>query len=128
MISDRLSRLRVGVICDFYDWSSHITNYLRCNGIGIVEAVSIDSIENQIFNFDIFLIDIWTSNGYVHVRRLREKSSKVGIVIIISKDDENSGTMAFELGADNYLFRPYRKDELLAIIGSLSRWVNWGLR
>lgn len=123
MIAERLSRLRIGMVCDFYDWSNYIANYLRRNGVGIVETISISDIDNQISRFDIFFIDIWNGNGCMYVKNIREKSSKVGILVILSEVDEKSGTIAFDVGADNYLFRPYSKDELLAIIGSLSRWV-----
>jgi DNA-binding response OmpR family regulator len=123
MISERLNRLRIGVVCDFYDDINHLANYLRRNGVGIVEIVSIADIDNQISNYDILFVDLWGGDGCMLASRIREASSKIGILVIISEVDEMSGTIAFKSGADNYLFRPYRKEELLAIIGSLSRWV-----
>lgn len=58
---------------------------------------------------DVMLPDI---SGYVVARRIREQSD-VPILFLTARDSESSRVMGFELGADDYIVKPFSTKELL---------------
>ncbi len=55
------------------------------------------------------------------MRRLREKSDSVPIVVLSSRDAEAAKVQALDLGADDYVTKPFGMDELLARIRTALR-------
>src|SRR4029453_5143638 len=62
-------------------------------------------------------------NGFEILERLRRdpKYSHVPVIVITSKDELSEKLKAFELGADDYLVKPFQPEELVARIGILPR-------
>ncbi len=58
---------------------------------------------------DVMLPDI---SGFVVARRIREQSD-VPILFLTARDSESSRVMGFELGADDYIVKPFSTKELL---------------
>lgn len=52
--------------------------------------------------------------GHDLLRRIRSRDEQVPIVVLSSRDDEASKVQALDLGADDYLTKPFGMDELLA--------------
>jgi DNA-binding response OmpR family regulator len=78
-----------------------------CNGL---EAV-------QIFwqgKFDLIILDIMMPemDGFEVCRRIKEKSN-VAIIMLSAKDGETDKIRCLELGADDYLTKPFSLNELL---------------
>jgi two-component system KDP operon response regulator KdpE len=48
------------------------------------------------------------------LRRIRERDERVPIVVLSSRDDEAGKVAALDLGADDYVTKPFGMDELLA--------------
>ncbi len=61
-------------------------------------------------------------DGFELTRQLREKYS-VGIIILTSKDDSVDRVVGLEIGADDYVTKPWDERELLARIRSVMRRV-----
>jgi chemosensory pili system protein ChpA (sensor histidine kinase/response regulator) len=72
---------------------------------------------------DLMLVDIEMPrmDGYDLVRALRsgEATRAVPIIMITSRTAEKHRRLAFELGVDEYLGKPYREDELMELIRRL---------
>lgn len=64
---------------------------------------------------DVFVIDLVMPgmDGLELIRRVREQSA-VPIIVLSGIDDEQSKVQALELGADDYMTKPFGVDELLA--------------
>jgi two-component system, OmpR family, KDP operon response regulator KdpE len=64
---------------------------------------------------DLMVLDLSLPDmdGRDVIRRVRD-GSKIPIVILSSRGDERSKVEAFELGADDYVTKPFGTDELLA--------------
>src|SRR5437588_5360770 len=60
---------------------------------------------------DLGLPDI---QGHELLRIIRERNESVPIVVLSSRDDEAGKVQALDLGADDYLTKPFGMDELLA--------------
>ncbi|HEY3908648.1 MAG TPA: response regulator transcription factor [Stellaceae bacterium] len=60
---------------------------------------------------DLGLPDI---DGIEVIRRLRDRGSTVPIIVLSSRTDEGGKVQALDLGADDYVTKPFGMDELLA--------------
>jgi DNA-binding response OmpR family regulator len=60
-------------------------------------------------------------DGFALVRRLREKSSRIGIIMVTSAGDTVDRVVGLETGADDYITKPFEPRELLARVRSVLR-------
>jgi two-component system, OmpR family, KDP operon response regulator KdpE len=67
---------------------------------------------------DLGLPDI---DGREVIRRLRDEGSSIPIIVLSSRDDEGSKVAALDLGADDYVTKPFGIDELFARIRAAQR-------
>lgn len=65
---------------------------------------------------DIILLDVMLPglDGYEVLKKLREKSQKVPVIMLTARDDEVDTVLGLELGADDYITKPYSNRELTA--------------
>jgi two-component system KDP operon response regulator KdpE len=80
-----------------------------------------DSEQLDLIVLDLGLPDI---DGFDVLRRIRE-CSVVPIVILTARDDEKDKVRGLELGADDYLTKPFGSRELEARIAAVLRRVEW---
>jgi DNA-binding response OmpR family regulator len=75
--------------------------------------------------FDVVLLDVMMPyvDGFEACQRIREQSD-VPIVILTSRDGTDDIVHGFELGADDYITKPFKTAELLARIESILRRVE----
>ena len=73
-------------------------------------------------NPDLVLLDLNLPNGdgFELCRQLRERSG-VGIIVVSARRGEHDKVRALNLGADDYLTKPFGVEELLARIGATLR-------
>jgi two-component system OmpR family response regulator len=76
---------------------------------------------------DLLLLDIMLPelDGFEVCRTIRASSS-VPIIILTARDDEMDRVLGLELGADDYIIKPFSLRELLARIRALLRRVELG--
>lgn len=82
-----------------------------------------NSIEtNQI---DLFIIDLMLpgDNGLTIVQKLRNMT-QAGIIIVTGKAEETDRVVGLEIGADDYVIKPFSARELLARVRSVLRRIN----
>ena len=67
-------------------------------------------------NPDLVLLDLMLPkmNGFDVCRRLREKGSNVPIIILTAREEEGDKVQGPELGADDYITKPFSMRELMA--------------
>jgi two-component system, OmpR family, KDP operon response regulator KdpE len=72
---------------------------------------------------DMLVLDLGLPDldGLELIRELRAASSDVPIVVLSSRDDESGKVEALDLGADDYVTKPFGVDELLARIRAALR-------
>ena len=68
--------------------------------------------------FDLLLLDIGLPvlDGFTVLRRLREARSTIPIIVLTARDAIGDTVAGLEGGADDYVAKPFRFDELLARI------------
>lgn len=74
---------------------------------------------------DLILLDIMmpTMDGYQFISRVR-KTSRVPIIMVTAKRQEHDLVRGFELGADDYVTKPFRMRELLMRVRAVLRRSN----
>jgi len=60
-------------------------------------------------------------NGFVLARWLREKSGRIGIIMVTASSDTVDRVVGLETGADDYIGKPFSRPELLARVESVLR-------
>lgn len=60
-------------------------------------------------------------DGFTLIEKLRQKENIVPVLILTAKDSLANRVKGLDIGADNYLVRPFEFEELLARIRALLR-------
>lgn len=105
--------------------SKEIKNYLVSKGIECEVAFDGELFLRHLKNlvFDIFLLDINVPklNGLDVCKKIRETDKTTPIIMLTAYSDIQDKTDAFNIGADDYLVKPFHFEELLLRISSLMR-------
>lgn len=77
----------------------------------------------ELYEYDCILLDIMLpdGNGLSLLKRLKEIHKTEGVIIISAKDSLDDKIEGLELGADDYLAKPFHFAELIARIKSVIR-------
>ena len=72
---------------------------------------------------DVLVLDLGLPglSGFDVIRELREDGSTIPIIVLSSRTDEGGKVRALDLGADDYVTKPFGMDELLARIRAALR-------
>jgi DNA-binding response OmpR family regulator len=75
------------------------------------------------YEFDIIILDIMMPrlNGYEMAKRLRAEKVRTPILMLTAKDSVPDIVKGLDLGADDYLTKPFSFDELLARLRAVKR-------
>jgi DNA-binding response OmpR family regulator len=105
-----------------------LSDYLRQNGYGVVHAADAEHglAALQAHSFDLLLLDLMLpdADGLELCRRFRvesSSSSQVPIIMVTAKGDPTDRVVGLELGADDYVAKPFEPRELLARIRAVLR-------
>ena len=118
---------RILVVDDEINIADAIAYALRREGHNVEVAYdgkSALSVLNK-FNPDLMLLDVMMPelNGFDLMRNISGKN-KVGIILLTAKNDIVDKVLGLELGADDYVTKPFDMRELMARVNSLLRRIN----
>jgi two-component system KDP operon response regulator KdpE len=105
-----------------------ISRNLRARGFEVIEAANgmealslWDAEQPQLLILDVMMPRM---DGLEVCRRVRERSI-VPIIVLTAMDAESDKVAAFDLGADDYLCKPFSVEELLARVRAVLRRADW---
>jgi len=91
----------------------------------------VDSAENgeqalaflRAYEYDVVLLDIMLPklSGLEVLKRLRDDRNKTGVIMLTARDDISDRVKGLEMGADDYLCKPFAFQELVARINTIAR-------
>jgi len=117
--------MRVLLIEDEPVLARGISDLLRTNGFTVtvvtdgqsgLDAASANAA--QIVLLDVMLPNV---NGYEICRSIREQGLDVPVLMLTAKSQEEDVVTGLNLGADDYLIKPFRASELVARVRALLR-------
>jgi two-component system KDP operon response regulator KdpE len=117
--------LRVLVVDD----EPAILRFLRA-GLGsqgylLIEAetgqAALDAVRQNRSDLVVLDLGLPDIDGLEVIRRIRDGGSMLPIIVLSSRDDEAAKVQALDLGADDYVTKPFGIDELLARIRAAQR-------
>lgn len=121
--------MKILIIEDEHDLSESITDFLISEG-HICESASsfneaIDKLSVHDYNCLIVDITLPDGNGLDIIRKVKQQNISCGIIIISAKDSVENKIEGLEIGADDYLAKPFHLSELNARIKSINRRLNF---
>lgn len=106
---------------------SFILVNLKRNNFEVVETSSgEEALEKLDASIDVALLDVMLPgiSGFEVCKRAREQYPSMGIIMLTAKGQEENKIEGLELGADDYIVKPFSPKELLARINALVRRLN----
>ena len=78
------------------------------------------SVEN---NYDLIVLDIMLPelDGFEVLKELRKNQNDIPVILLTAKDEELDKVLGLELGADDYLTKPFSPRELIARVKAILR-------
>ncbi|MEO8732763.1 MAG: response regulator transcription factor, partial [Flavobacteriales bacterium] len=117
--------MKVLLIEDETELRRSIRQYLQDEGHLVESAKDYPSATEkaQLHSYDAVLVDITLpqGNGLDIVRALRKADNACGIIIISAKGSLDDKVLGLDLGADDYLPKPFHLPELVARLRALVR-------
>ena len=117
--------MRVLVVEDEKDLNRVITRKLKAEGYsvesGFVGAEALDYMEMT--PYDVIVMDIMMpeKNGYQVLKEMREKGNRSPVLFLTARDALEDRVKGLDLGADDYLVKPFHFEELMARIRVMLR-------
>src|SRR6185369_11788637 len=94
-------------------------NEVRVTAVGDGRALQ-QSLEDEVVDLIVLDLKLRSEDGMQIARRLREDSA-IPIIMLTGRSDEADRVMGLELGADDYITKPFSPRELLARIRTVLR-------
>ncbi len=97
--------------------------YLRREGHRVLEAATGAEALEKAGEADLVVLDLMLPelDGWQVARRLREAGSEVPILMLTARGEEEERVKGFELGADDYVTKPFSPREVVARVRALLR-------
>ena len=108
------------------DWKEEVDSILEIEGYEVDTAYSAEeALKKDLTVYNLLLLDVMMGeiSGFKMARILRqdEKTANTPIIFLTAKDTENDMLTGFNLGADDYISKPFRPRELVSRIRSVLR-------
>ncbi|WP_315903153.1 MULTISPECIES: response regulator transcription factor [Clostridium] len=116
---------------DDLEISELVSRHLKGEGFDIVAVNDGEKALQAFYNntFDLILLDLMLPkvSGKEILKRIRESSS-VPVLIVSAKDSEVDKILGLELGADDYIAKPFSVLELTARISAIFRRIGYYIK
>lgn len=121
--------MKILIVEDQKELSDNIAQYLRREGIQSYQAMDCEAALEALSgsSFDVVLLDIMLpdGNGLDVLRAVKFEYPQSGVLIISAKDALDDKLEGLNLGADDYLTKPFHLPELNARIKAIYRRRNF---
>ncbi|ERL03155.1 MULTISPECIES: response regulator transcription factor [Leptotrichia] len=110
---------------DEVDLNNVVTRYLKKNGYSVDSVLdgeeALDYLEYG--EYDLVILDIMMPkvDGFEVIKKLRNKGNHTSILMLTARDNADDKVKGLDLGADDYIVKPFDFNELLARIRAVVR-------
>ena len=117
--------MKILLVEDEKKLSESIKTYLEKNDFLVECAETLEKalIKTGICSYDCILIDIMLpdGSGFEIIKEMKKERNETGIIIVSAKDSLDDKLFGLDIGADDYVTKPFHLAELNARIKSLIR-------
>lgn len=123
-----MNNLKILVVDDESRMRKLVNDFLTKHGYTVIEAADGEEameIFYQVKDISLIILDVMMPkmDGWQVCREIR-KNSKVPIVMLTAKSEENDELLGFDLGVDEYISKPFSPKILVARVDSILRRTN----
>lgn len=117
--------MKIGIVEDEKTLRDHLAQGLRSAGYSIEMAE--DGEEGwylaQEFELDLIVVDLGLPkvSGMELIKRIRNNKDKVPILVLTARGNWQDKVEALEIGADDYVVKPFQLEEIVARVNALLR-------
>lgn len=117
---------RILVVDDEQDLLEILKFNLETEGYEVATASSAEeALQMDIASFSLLLLDVMMGgmSGFAMTRKLKEKptTANVPIIFLTARDTENDTVTGFNLGADDYISKPFSLREVMVRVRAVLR-------
>lgn len=117
---------RILVVDDEQDLLEILKFNLETEGYEVATASSAEeALQMDIASFSLLLLDVMMGgmSGFAMARKLKEKTTtaNVPIIFLTARDTENDTVTGFNLGADDYISKPFSLREVMVRVRAVLR-------
>lgn len=117
--------MKLLIIEDERELSENIVTYLSSENYVCEQSFTYDTAKMKVnlYDYDCVLLDLMLpgGNGLDILRDIRKKRNPVGVIIVSAKDSLDDKVKGLEIGADDYLAKPFHLPELSMRIYAIIR-------
>lgn len=120
--------MKILIVEDNIALNNSLKEILELNGYVVDGAFDADEALNFLNHsyYDIIIMDIMLPDidGFALTKMIREKGIKTPIIMLTAKDQLKDKIKGLEIGADDYITKPFEVEELLARIKAIGRRIS----
>ena len=117
--------MKILLVEDEIDLNNIVTKYLKKNGHSVDSVFdgeeALDYLEYG--EYDLVILDIMMPkiNGFEVLKELRSRKNHTAVLILTARDSADDKVKGLDMGADDYLIKPFDFNELSARIRAVVR-------
>ena len=120
--------MTVLIVEDYKELATELVDYLSKNGYLCKAVTSCDEALEEIAvnDYDAMLLDLGLpdGNGFDILKAVRKLKSKIAVIVITARGELDDKINGLELGADDYLTKPFALTELGARLFAVIRRIH----
>jgi len=117
--------MKILIIEDETDLLEAMVDYFASEGIICETAPTYFNAEDSlsVYSYDMIILDLTLpgGNGLDLIKLIKERNSSAGLLIVSARNSLNDKLTGLDLGADDYITKPFHLAELNSRIKSLAR-------
>lgn len=121
----RMAKHRLLIVDDDIGLSEMLTEYLAAEELELTAAASgtLGLREAQRGDYDLIILDVMLPglSGFEVLQELRKTEKRTPVLMLTAKGDDIDRIVGLEMGADDYLPKPFNPRELVARIKAILR-------
>ncbi|MFO7827999.1 MAG: response regulator transcription factor [Bacteroidales bacterium] len=117
--------MKLLIVEDHFQLADDLSRFLVENGFIVEVAGTLELAREKVelYHYELIILDIGLpdGSGLELIKTLKSKKSDSGILIVTAKNAIEDKVKGLELGADDYITKPFHKAELNARVRSIIR-------
>jgi DNA-binding response OmpR family regulator len=117
--------MKILIIEDEAELLKTMKSYLETSGLLCETAISYGEAEDSlsVYNYDLIILDLTLPGGcgLDLIKLIKERNSRAGLLIVSAKNSLGDKLIGLDMGADDYISKPFHLAELHSRIKSLLR-------